>query len=211
MKAIILRRSRLFSGWILTVITLMGVTDVPPLVDHVDAGLDAELAVRVSASPPPPHREAVHRVVVELVILVQEGVVHGQLLLRVVDVVCVVPRQVALCMNILVGPVVRGGGEGSGGFPLEVVEQAGRRGLHNQVVSDGSVLENNNLYFNVLIAHCVAAGSSDTAGAEGHSDCYQQRCQTVNQISQYTTFREGGFVSNDPSNLLSNISVLKGP
>ena len=132
--------SPLLSGWILTVITLMAVTDVPPLVDHVDAGLDAELAVRVSASPPPPHREAVHRVVVELLILVQEGVVHGQLLLRV-ELVVVVPREVALCMNILVGPVARGGGEGWGGFPLEVVEQAGRRGLHNQVVSDGSVLE----------------------------------------------------------------------
>ena len=159
--------SPLLSGWILTVITLMAVTDVPPLVDHVDAGLDAELALSVSASPPPPHREAVHRVVVELLILVQEGVVHGQLLLRVVELVVVVPREVALCMNILVGPVARGGGEGWGGLPLEVVEQAGRRGLHNQVVSDGSVLENNNLYFNVLIAHCAAASSSDTAGAEG--------------------------------------------
>ena len=111
---------------VLTVVAVNVLTDVPPLVDHMEAGLQTELALSRSL---PPH-EAVHAVVVQLLVLVQEGVVHGQLLLLVV----VPPGEV---VPVPVGPVIPGVGEPPVG---DKPGQAGRSRLHNKIVSDGSVL-----------------------------------------------------------------------
>ena len=100
---------------------------VLPLVDHVEAGLQTELALGLSL---PPHEAVVHAVVVQLLVLVQEGVVHGQLLLLLV----VPPGEV---VPVPVGPVLPGVGEP----PVrDEPGQAGRGRLHYEVVSDGSVL-----------------------------------------------------------------------
>ena len=74
----------------LTVVAVCVVTDVPPLVDDVEAGVQTVLAV---GRPLPPHEpvspeEAVHAVVVQLLVLVQESVVHWQLLVSSVPATC---------------------------------------------------------------------------------------------------------------------------
>ena len=70
-----MRSAALFFS-VLTVVAVNVLTDVPPLVDHVEPGLQTELALSRSL---PPHEAVVHAVVVQLLVLVQEGVVVMQL------------------------------------------------------------------------------------------------------------------------------------
>ena len=122
----------------------MIVTDISPPVDNVSPSLDTRLALSISTfttSSHGPEVVSVHRVVVDLVILVQESIVHRKLLFSLVQVVGPM-RDVSVCMNVLIGPVILGVREW---FlvvvVLEIVPDTWRSRLHNQVISDGPILK----------------------------------------------------------------------
>ena len=74
------------SDQILTVVTGVHLTHISPLEHNMGSGLDTGVALlHLPLLPHRPDVEPVHAVVVQLLVLVQEGVVHGQLLLVIIE------------------------------------------------------------------------------------------------------------------------------